>query len=215
MTFGLSGAAIAGIASAGAQIISNYAGANAADDASATQVAAAKEGIAVTDERLAEIKKLLEPYLTQGSLASQEQANILGLGAPGSEAAAIGAIQGGQTFQALSRSGENAILQNASATGGLRGGNVQGALAQFQPQLLQSLVQQRFGNLGALSTLGQNSAVNFGQFASAIGRDQAALLQQQGAAKAGGELANGDLFASIPSAISSGVGVYKGLGGRF
>ncbi|WP_449405980.1 hypothetical protein [Massilia phosphatilytica] len=34
-------------------------------------------------------------------------------------------------FQALQQQGNDAILANASATGGLRGGNVQGALGQF------------------------------------------------------------------------------------
>jgi len=208
-------AAIAGIAIGGATFLSNMSKANAAEDAANAQINAAERGIGVSNERFKKIEDLLQPYLTQGAAAVQQQGNILGLGAPGSEQAFIDSIRNGSTFQALSQSGVDAILQNASATGGLRGGNVQGALAQFQPQLLSSLINQRFNQLGGLSTLGQNSAVNLGNFATSSGKDIASLLEQEGAAQAGGNLAQGQFAASIPSAIASGLGMFKGLGGKF
>ena len=49
------------------------------------------------------------------------------------------------------RQGEEAILQGASATGGLRGGNVQAALAQFRPAMLNRFVQQQYERLGGLT----------------------------------------------------------------
>ncbi len=64
----------------------------------------------------------LSPYTTTGMEAQQ---------------GAISGLEGSPIFQALARQGEDAILQNASATGGLRGGNVQGALGQFRPAALQ------------------------------------------------------------------------------
>jgi hypothetical protein len=41
------------------------------------------------------------------------------------------------------------------------------------------------------------------------------LLGQQGAAQAGAEIAQGKAFSAIPSAISGGLGLFTGLGGKF
>jgi hypothetical protein len=106
-------------------------------------------------------------------------------------------------------------LQTASATGGLRGGNLQGALAQFRPALLSSLIDQQYGRLGGLTTLGQNAAAGTGAAAQTMGTNVTNLLGQQGAAAAGGELAQARAFGAIPSAISGGLGLFSGLGGKF
>jgi hypothetical protein len=93
----------------------------------------------------------------------------------------------------MTQQGENAILQNASATGGLRGGNVQAALSQFRPQALNALIEQQYGRLGGLAQLGQASAAGQGaqgmQSASNIGN----LFANQGAATAGGQIAQGNV----------------------
>jgi hypothetical protein len=47
------------------------------------------------------------------------------------------------------------------------------------------------------------------------GANVANLLGQQGAAIAGGELAQGRAFGAIPSGIAGGLGIYRGLGGTF
>jgi hypothetical protein len=43
----------------------------------------------------------------------------------------------------------------------------------------------------------------------------ATLLGQQGAAQAGAEIAQGRAFGAIPAAISGGLGLFSGLGGKF
>ena len=150
-----------------------------------------------------------------GVPALEAQQALIGLQGPEAERAAIQRIQGGETFQALTRQGENALLQQASATGGLRGGNIQGALAQFRPQLLSSLIEQQYGRLGGMTTLGQQSAAGVGSAGLQTGTNVANLLGQQGAALAGGELAQAKAFGSIPAAISGGLGIYSGMGGKF
>jgi hypothetical protein len=134
---------------------------------------------------------------------------------PEAERAAIERIRGGETFQALTQQGENALLQQASATGGLRGGNIQGALAQFRPALLSSLIEQQYGQLGGMTALGQQSAAGVGTAGMQTGTNIANLLGQQGAAIAGGQLARGQAFGAIPSAIAGGLGIFSGLGGSF
>jgi hypothetical protein len=255
MTFGLSGAALAGVAVGGATLVSGYMQSQAAGDAAAIQGQAAQGGIDEQRRQFDKVQSLLQPYTAAGTSALQQQMALLGLapqsqraggggggfgGIAGSIAgAASDAFGGGQTqfvggeagqaaqqqaisalasspqFQALQQQGENALLQTASATGGLRGGNLQGALAQFRPALLSNLIEQQYGRLGGLTTLGQNAAAGTGAAAQTMGTNVTNLLGQQGAAAAGGELAQARAFGAIPSAISGGLGLFSGLGGKF
>jgi len=215
MTFGLSGAALAGIAAGGATLVSGYMQGEAAKDAASMQAGSAQAGIEEQRRQFDKIQELLAPYVAAGQPALQQQQAFLGLQGPEAERAAIERIQGGETFQALSRQGEEALLQRASATGGLRGGNVQAALAQFRPALLSQLIYQQYSRLGGLTSLGQQSAAGVGTAGQAMGTNVTNLLQQQGAALAGGEIAQGRAFGAIPSAIGSGLGLYRGFGGTF
>lgn len=215
MTFGLSGAALAGIAVGGATLISGMAQADAASSAAATQAGSAQAGIDEQRRQFDAVQKLLAPYTQAGPGALEAQQSFLGLKGPEAERAAIERISGGETFKALTQQGENALLQRASATGGLRGGNIQGALAQFRPQLLSSLIDQQYSRLGGMTALGQQSAAGVGTAGLQTGVNVANLLGQQGAAQAGAEIAQGKAFGAIPAAISGGLGLFSGLGGKF
>jgi hypothetical protein len=215
MTFGLSGAALAGIAVGGATLISGMAQADAAESAAAAQSGAAQAGIDEQRRQFDAVQKLLAPYVSAGAPALEAQQAFLGLQGPEAERAAIERIRGGETFQALASQGEEALLQRASATGGLRGGNIQGALAQFRPALLSSLIDQQYGRLGGMTALGQQSAAGVGAAGQQTGVNVANLLGQQGAAQAGAEIAQGKAFGAIPAAISGGLGLFSGLGGKF
>jgi hypothetical protein len=215
MTFGLSGAALAGVAVGGATLVSGYMQGEAAKDAAATQAGASQAGIEEQRRQFDVVQKLLEPYVTGGTEAFKQQQALVGVQGPEAQRAAISAIEQGPAFQALTEQGENALLQRASATGGLRGGNVQAALAQFRPQILSQLIEQQYGQLGGLAKFGQASAAGTGAAAQETGSNIASLLAAQGAATAGGQMAAGKAFASIPSAISGGLGIFSGLGGKF
>jgi hypothetical protein len=215
MTFGLSGSALAAIAVGGATLVSGLVGANAAENAASIQAGAAQSGIEEQRRQFDAVQKLLAPYVSAGGPALEAQQAFLGLRGPEAERAAIERIRGGETFKALAGQGEEALLQRASATGGLRGGNIQGALAQFRPQLLSSLIEQQYGRLGGMTALGQQSAAGVGTAGMSTGTNVANLLGQQGAALAGGEIAQGRAFGAIPAAISGGLGIYSGLGGTF
>lgn len=215
MTFGLSGAALAGVAVGGATLVSGYMQGEAAKDAAATQAGASQAGIEEQRRQFDVVQKLLEPYVTGGTEAFKQQQALVGVQGPEAQRAAISAIEQGPAFQALTAQGENALLQRASATGGLRGSNVQAALAQFRPQILSQLIEQQYGQLGGLAKFGQASAAGTGAAAQETGSNIASLLAAQGAATAGGQMAAGKAFASIPSAISGGLGIFSGLGGKF
>jgi hypothetical protein len=215
MSFGLSGAALAGIAVGGATLVSGYQQGKSAERAAGTQAAASEAGIEEQRRQFDAVQKLLEPFVTGGTQAFRQQGALVGVEGPEAQRAAISAIEQGPAFQALVQQGENALLQQASATGGLRGGNIQAALGQFRPQILSQLIEQQFGQLGGLSKIGQASAAGTGAAAQETGANIASLLASQGAARAGGQIAQGQAFGSIPDAISGGLGIFSGLGGKF
>lgn len=155
----------------------------------------------------AEMLPRLQEFAAVGTDALKQQRALAGLDGPEAQQAAIAQIEAGPGFQALTRQGEESILQRASATGGLRGGNVQAALAQFRPTLLNQFIEQQYGKLGGLTNLGgaateqlfktgvggqellarlgQASAANQAAGATTLGTGISGSLGQIGAAQAG------------------------------
>jgi hypothetical protein len=179
-------------------------------EASQVQQQAAQGGIDEQRRQFDAIQKLLQPYAEAGTGALTQQQALLGMGAPGAQQQAITALQGSPQFQALQQQGENAILQNASATGGLRGGNVQAALAQFRPALLSGLIEQQYNRLGGLTSLGQNAAAGVGNAGMSTGANVSNLLGAQGSAQAGGILGQ---QSALTSGIGQAFGAIQGAGG--
>jgi hypothetical protein len=203
MTWGL-------VAVAGATLVTGSMASRAAGSAAEAQGASAQAGIDEQRRQFDAVQKLLQPYVAAGQPALQQQQAFLGLQGPEAERAAIERIRSGETFQALSAQGENAMLQNASATGGLRGGNIQGALAQFRPQLLSSMIEQQYNRLGGMTTLGQQSAAGVGNAGMQTGQNVANLLGQQGAAQAAGGLGQAQAYGNTISGLANVGGQYFG-----
>lgn len=204
-------AVVAGVGS----IASSAIGAGAAKSAGQAQEQAAMMGVAEQRAAREELARRLEPYAAAGGPALQAQMAALGLRGSEAEAAYVQRQAESPTFQALAKQGEEALLQQASATGGLRGGNIQGALAQFRPSLLNQFLQQRYTNLGGITSLGQQSAAGIGtagmQTAGAIGD----LLGQAGAARAGAALGSAQAWGNtlnLPAQFA-GLAYGKGLPG--
>ena len=186
------GAAIMG----GFGLISSKIQGDAAEDAATTQSTAAQSGIDETKRQFDAMQKLLDPYVQAGNKSLTAQQDLAGLNGPEAQAAAMQGISSSPEMMALTQQGENAMLQQGAATGGLRGGNVQGALAQFRPQMLSSLINQQYGRLGGLTQIGQASAAGVGAAGMQSGAQIADLLGQQGAATAGGQIAGGQAAAA-------------------
>lgn len=146
---------------------------------------------------------------TTGTLDAQK--DLLGLNGADAQSRAISGIENSPYFSGLVKQGENAILQNASATGGLRGGNTQGALAQFRPQMLAAAIADQYQRLGGITSLGQNAAAGVGNAGQNAANANSALLGQVGAAQAGGILGQAAGQVQGINGISSAFGT--GLSG--
>ncbi len=195
---------------AGTQLVGASMQSKAADRAAGAQVEAAEMGIEEQRRQFDTVRELLQPFVTGGTDAMKSMAIMAGLGDPGDMEGVIESIQQGPEFAELFQQGEEAILSQASATGGLRGGNVQGALAQFRPQVLSDLLGQRYQRLGGLAGMGQASAAGVGSAAQTTGSNVSNLMQQIGAAQAGGALARGNAFGQALGGIGQGAGFLAG-----
>ena len=115
------------------------------------------------------------------------------------------------------------LLQTASATGGIRGGNTAGAIAQLAPDLLQKYAQQAlsgYGNLaqlglgaqGMVTQVGSNTADNVTSLLGQIGKTQAGNFISKGGINAANFTNFGKVLDSAAKAGLPGAGVGFSLG---
>lgn len=133
-----------------------------------------------------------------------------GVSAQDAQRAAIEKISGGEQFKQLVKQGEYGLLANASATGGLRGGDTQAALAEFRPAMLQSLIDKQLAQYGGLAANGQGAAAGLGGQAMNAAAMTNQALGDRGAAQAGAALSSGKAWGGAISDISSALGSWKG-----
>ena len=214
---------IAGLAGS---IFSGMAQKKAAGKAAAAQTSASNAQIAETRRQFDLVQGLLKPYVTAGSTGLQAQLDLMGLGgganmssgpngvgvggisAQDAQRNAISGLANGSQFQALVGQGEEALLANASATGGLRGGDTQGALAQFRPQMLQQLIDRQLAQYGGLAANGQNAAGQTGTAAMNAGGMVNASLGNIGQAQAGAALARGQANQNMMGGMMKSLGQF-------
>lgn len=198
----------------GAQVGGGILSANAQKKASGNASAAQLEGTRLSIEEQRRqfnlVRKLTQPYVDAGGKGLTGTLNLMGMNGNTQQARAINGIQGSAEYGSMVKSGEDAILSNASATGGLRGGNTEAALAQFRPQILSQLINKQMGNLQGLATMGQNSAIGVGNAAQAMGNNVSQAYGDAAAARAGNALAVGQANSNMIGGITGGIGQVLG-----
>jgi hypothetical protein len=223
----------------GSQLIGSSQQAKAAGKAADVQSQAAEAGIEEQRRQFDALQSLLKPYVDvgvpamteyagyaeAGPKAFEQQQALAGVLGPERQRQAIAQIETGGGFQASVQAGEEALLQRASATGGLRGGNIQAALSQFRPQMLQEEIERQYGRLGGFSDIGRETQANLlkiGQAAAAgvgaqgveTGTNISNLLAQQGAAQAGGTLGKAKAYGQLFNLPAQMLGFQYGAGGK-
>lgn len=183
--------------------------AGAASAAARLQSRAAKQAAQQQQAQFEETQQQLAPYREAGTTALTAQQALLGLAGPEAQAAAIQQFteSPGQAF--LRQRGEQALLRNAAATGGLGGGNILSALQQQGIGFAQTDLQNQLQRLRGLSEAGRGAAVSTGQFgaqtASNVGNLLTSGAQAQAAGVLGQQQAQQQLLGQVGGAITGGL----------
>lgn len=189
--------------------------------AAAAQIAAAEKGIGEVNTQFGQTQGLYNPWINQGTGALGQYGNLVGTGGAEAQQAAIDQLQQSPFYQSLYRTGEEALLQNASATGGLRGGNTQRSLADFGADTLAQTIQMQLGNLSPLMELGMGGTNQLAGYGAQKASDISNLYLGQGQAKAADYSRRGALTQGIwqgigtmgDQAASAAMGAGMGAGG--
>lgn len=177
------------------KITGSDAAAKAARRAGEVQAAASREGIAETRRQFDVTQGMIQPQIEAGDLAREQQLRLLGLRGAGEQEAALGAFQQSPGQRFLQERAQRNLLQNASAIGGLGGGNVRSALVEQGVGFAQTDLQNQLAQLSGLSVAGQAATGTVGQLGAQQAGTVANLLGQAGQAQAGGILGAGQAKA--------------------
>ena len=181
----------------------------AAQEAAGAQEQAAREALAFQMQQLGITLKGQRPFWEAGRRALTQQEALLGTLGPEEQQAAFQAFteSPGQAF--LRERGEQAVLRNAAALGGLGGGNVLTALQQQGIGFAQQDLQNQLQNLLRMSEAGRGAAGTVGQIGSQAASNVGTLLVQAGQAQAtgilGGQQATQQLLGMAGGAATGGL----------
>lgn len=165
--------------------------------------------------------------LTRGDFASEQQLGedgitgfrgLVGLDGMEAQQAQIDALRQSPLYQSLFNNGRDTILASASATGGLRGGNVQDGLSRFGADTLSSVIQQQLGNYASTIGIGMGSDQAIGNFGAMATESMNNSRNMGAGARAQGALYRGGINAQnwknaggfLDSAVSAAMGAPGG-----
>lgn len=198
-------------------IIGGGKAASAGDKAAQLQYDAAEMGIDESRRQFDLTREDFAGYQSAGNNAIGGLAELLGLSGGDQQLAAITSLRESPLFQQLYNTGEESILANASATGGLRGGNSQRSLYDLGEGTLSSVIQQQISNLGGVAGIGAGAANSVGAFGANAVNSQNDLRNQGAAAQAGAALNRGGIAAqnwnNVGSSLDGLLGSLFGGGG--
>lgn len=171
------------------------------------------------------------PYTQAGTAAIGQYGNLIGANGADAQGLAVQGLKADPFFQQNLTDATTGLLQSASATGGVRGGNTAGAIGQLSPALLQGYYQNAlsgYGNLaqlglgatGSVASFGAANAQNAGQNAIGIGQAQATNYLTKGGINAAnwnnvGSFLDSAVKAGMPGAGGGGFSLSKALGSIF
>lgn len=155
-------------------------------EAGKVQAAASEEAVAEQRRQFDISQEQFAPFREAGVSALEQQQALLGLSGQEAEQQALSQFQEspGQAF--LRQRQERALLRNASAIGGLGGGNVRTALQEQAAGIASTQLGDFQNRLASLTGSGQTATSNLAQLGGQTAANIGAALQQAGAARASG-----------------------------
>lgn len=186
------------------------AAAAAGQAAAGVQAQASQAGIEEQRRQFDISQEQAAPFREAGVGALGQQQALLGLSGQEAQQTAIAGLEESPGQRFIRDRQERALLRNASATGGLGGGNVLTALQQQAAGFAQQDIQNQFGRLGQLSGQGQAATANIAQLGGQTAGNISNLLGQQGAARASGILAPAQANAAVTGQVLGLAGTIGG-----
>lgn len=188
-------------------VIGNLIGGSKAKKASrraeAAQIEGAEKGIAEQRRQFDVTRADFAPYMRSGIGGLDGLSDLIGINGADAQSAGLVNIQNSPALASIIRNGEEAILANGSATGGLRGGNMQRGLADFRSDAFADQLNQQIARLAGLAGLGQGATDSVSSFGANASNNITDLLGQQGQARASGLLTRGGINASLWNNVGS------------
>jgi len=194
---------------------------DASRKAEAAQVAAYNRGIDTQNAQFQQTRTDFEPYRQAGLSGLSGVGDLVGTNGADPQNAAIEALKASPFYQQLFDNGQNTMLANASASGGLRGGDFQGASMNFGRDTLMAAIERQLSSLGGLAGMGIGATESVANFGQQNANNVTGLLGQIGGAKASGALTRGGINAQmwnnaggfLDNAVSAFAGGMGGGGG--
>lgn len=184
-----------GIFSAIAGIIGGNKQAKATKQAAQLQYDAAMAGIGEERRQFDITRDDYAPYQALGKSAVNPLGDLVGVNGADAQNAIIEQLKAGPLFRQLIGTGEEALLANASATGGLRGGNTEEALARFRGDTLNDVIGNQLAQYSGLVGIGSGATDAVSNFGAAAVARQNALRHQGAGAQAQAKLVQGGIAA--------------------
>lgn len=184
-----------GIFSAIAGIFGGNKQSKAAKQAAQLQYDAAMAGLNEERRQFDITRADYQPYQDLGKSAINPLGNLVGVNGEAAQQGIIDQLKAGPLYTSLIDSGEEALLANASATGGLRGGNTQDALARFRGDTLNSVIADQLAQYSGLVGIGSGATDAVSNFGAAAVARQNALRNQGAGALAQAKLVQGGIAA--------------------
>lgn len=178
-----------------------------AEDASEAEKAGVQAGIESQEAMFNKALELQQPYREAGYGAL---GGLQALADPAQRGQMLQDYYAGDEYGALSSQVEEQQLRNAAATGGLRGGGNQAALASIAPQLGQNFLTNQQNQLTGLANMGMGAASQGATGAQNFGAQQSALQQQAAMAEAQRILTQSGILSNT---LSDATGTLFGLAG--
>lgn len=161
--------------------------------------------------------EMFQPFVQSGQKAVGAQDDLVGINGNDAQDAAITGLQGSPLFESLMRNGQNTILANGAATGGIRGGNIQGSLANFGRDTLSGVIQQQLANLGGLSSQGlgaiNTQTAQDNSTADTIGNLRSGIAQSKGGLALAKNAITNQQYSGIAGLLGDAVGAIFGVPG--
>lgn len=209
-------AAIGGIAS-------SVIGSNAASDAASTQAAASDKASQVQLDMFNRTKADEAPFVAAGGNALTQLMSGIGIGGnnptgqgPLNAPFTMDQFQHSPGYQFQQQEGQDAVLHNASRTGGVNSGNTLKALTSYGQGVANqdywnaynayvNRQNQQFGQLQTVAGSGQNAAANLGALGTQVGSNVGNNIIGAGNASAAGQVGSANAISNGISNVTGGL----------